>query len=312
MRLPAAFLIWILALALPLLSRGAEPPKDAIAAFAFDGSFSDSVAGNTGLLEDNSVFTKDRQGNAGLAAQFPQTGMMASTSRSYIKNKLQWSWVSWVRSDIGHNGDVGTLYSEGNSGISGHISISKTNIMVALWNENVGWSYIVSTVPVTLGVWQHVGVVFSATTNSDIGKTEIYLDGRLVTTGALPYLKASGWRAERREFAFGANIGYYSGGQPRYSFSGALDDARLFDRALSSEEVLAISGLGSALLAVPALELIFPTSIGQTYQLQFSDDLNDWTNYGETFPGTGGETSRFVSTRTTKKQFWRLLGQSAP
>ena len=74
-----------------------------------------------------------------------------------------------------------------------------------------------------LDAWQHVVGVIRA------GRAEIWLNGKLVSTGAPGYLT----KASADEVRFGSD---YSG---RY-LKGSIDDVRLYGRALSQAEIAAL------------------------------------------------------------------------
>jgi hypothetical protein len=72
-------------------------------------------------------------------------------------------------------------------------------------------------------------------------------------------------------------------------FTGAIDDIRIYDIALSSNEVQELYQYESA-PQVAILQAVVPSFsnlyIGTNYQLQVSSDLNTWTNSGSAFTAT--------------------------
>ena len=95
--------------------------------------------------------------------------------------------------------------------------------------------------PLTEGVWQHVAVTWDGTT------VRYYLDGQAdgdaAYVGSLP--------ENDRDPGLGARPGGY--------LKGALDDVRIYDRALSAAEVAQLSSAGGADLAPPVLSQAQPT-----------------------------------------------------
>jgi hypothetical protein len=74
-----------------------------------------------------------------------------------------------------------------------------------------------------------------------------------------------------------------------YFFRGGIDDVRIYNRALASNEVAALYALESG----PRIELIKAVKpalsslmVGTNYQLQLSSDLLTWTNHGAPFAAT--------------------------
>lgn len=55
----------------------------------------------------------------------------------------------------------------------------------------------------------------------------------------------------------------------------------------------------------PAVQIFFGTSQGRRYQLQFSTDLIQWTDFGAAFTGTGAKQSQLVEADQTNR-FWKL------
>jgi hypothetical protein len=63
----------------------------------------------------------------------------------------------------------------------------------------------------------------------------------------------------------------------------------------------------TALEIYPAIELVFPTQLGATYQLQYSVNLTDWTNTGEPLQGIGLKLYQLVSTRDKQHAYYRFV-----
>ena len=55
-----------------------------------------------------------------------------------------------------------------------------------------------------------------------------------------------------------------------------------------------------------AVELEIFTNAGHRYQLESSTDLQSWADWGASFDGVGGRTSRLVSILGTARTYWRL------
>jgi hypothetical protein len=74
-----------------------------------------------------------------------------------------------------------------------------------------------------------------------------------------------------------------------YAFRGVLDDIRIYNRALSADEVAMLYEYESG-PRVDVIKAVKPSFtalyIGTNYQLQLSGDLNTWTNHGSPFSAT--------------------------
>jgi hypothetical protein len=55
----------------------------------------------------------------------------------------------------------------------------------------------------------------------------------------------------------------------------------------------------------PAVQIYFGTSLGRRYQLQYSTDLMQWTDFGAAFTGTGTKQSQLVEADQSNR-FWKL------
>jgi hypothetical protein len=288
----------------------AQLPSGLLADFRFAGYVHNGARPTPGLEAKTANFAPDRFGNASEALLTTGSGLVGSKTTDYFKNRRAWSWAAWVRPDNLSPSAPGNFYSEGNNGLSGHISIYQGSIMVQLWNQfaNPNWGSITTDALLSVGIWSHVAVTFETLDGSNVGTCSIYLDGILRKSALLPYLRVSGTLAAQHQFGIGMNVGYFVGGQTAYpyAFQGAIDEMLIFDRPLSSAEVARLRQIDDRLTVSPAIELHFQTVPGQNYRLQWSTDLKAWTDHGGIVTGTGGEYSAPVSIRTAEARFWRL------
>jgi len=111
------------------------------------------------------------------------------------------------------------------------------------------------------------------------------------------------------------NIGayqyYYAGIVYNDDFSGfvgSIDDVRIYNRALSSQEV-------GELMSPPIVNLVKAVTVnfsyltvGSNYQLQVSSDLNSWTNFGTPFTATNSTMiySNYWNVSDWNQLFFRL------
>ncbi|MBL9171580.1 MAG: hypothetical protein JNN07_27865 [Verrucomicrobiales bacterium] len=56
-----------------------------------------------------------------------------------------------------------------------------------------------------------------------------------------------------------------------------------------------------------AVEILFNSQLGATYQIQIINDQNAWTAFGPRITGTGAQVSRLISTRGSSQAFWRVV-----
>lgn len=306
----ASILASLFATATASLMLQAQLPSGLLADFRFAGFVHNGARATPGLEAKTANFTSDRLGNAREALLTTGSGLVGSRTADFLKNRRAWTWSAWVRPDTLSPAAPGNFYSEGNNGLSGHVSIYQGTIMVQLWNEaaNPNWGSVTTGPLLSVGTWSHVAVTFDGVEGSNVGACAIYHNGTLVQSTQLPYLRVSGALASQHQFGIGMNVGYYVGGQTfaPYRFDGAIDEVLIFDRALSPDEVSRLRQIDDRLRVSPAIELHFQTVPGQNYRLQWSTDLKTWTDHGEMVTGSGAEFSVPVSIRSAAERFWRL------
>ena len=149
-----------------------------------------------------------------------------------------------------------------------------------------------STVPaVQIGRWyQMVGV-----RSGNVSR--LYLDGILLEyADAHPENCSASTYTGNEPLIIGAP-GYAS---PLLNFmQGSLDEIRIYNRALSSNEVAQLYAIESG-PRVDLIKAVKPSfsnlTLGTNYQLQLSGNLNTWTNQGSTFTAT--------NTSMVYQQYW--------
>jgi hypothetical protein len=108
------------------------------------------------------------------------------------------------------------------------------------------------------------------------------------------------------------NLGFVIGAFDAYSpyrefFGGAIDDIRIYKRALSSSEVARLYALESVSYLNLHKAVYVDSSnlqVGTNYQLQVSSDLNTWTNCGTAFIATN---STWRATNYWDVENWNAL-----
>ncbi|MFL5307497.1 MAG: LamG domain-containing protein, partial [Polyangia bacterium] len=120
--------------------------------------------------------------------------------------------------------DAVALGTAGNSGIK--IGLSNGTLAAFGWD---GTLLATATTPVDAG-WHHVAFTYDGTTNS------LYLDGVLASSSTV---------AHQTGATTLANLGSYDGTHETMAAGGAVDDVRVYNRALTATEISAL-GLGNA------------------------------------------------------------------
>jgi hypothetical protein len=97
------------------------------------------------------------------------------------------------------------------------------------------------------------------------------------------------------------------------AFQGVIDEARLYNNALTGSEVAALATAPNANLTiqpiVPAVKVTWPTLTNMNYQPQWLSDLktNTWNNYGSATLGTGSNSFLIDPMSSNNCRFYRVL-----
>jgi hypothetical protein len=146
-----------------------------------------------------------------------------------------------------------------------------------------------STTTVSPGSWYHVVLVYDGQAAASSNKVRMFFNGSRelvsqvrpdVIPAAIPQDADGAWIGARSFKATGTFVDY---------LGGAVDDIRIYDRALSDSEVAQLYAIESG----PRVDLIKAVKprfsylwVGTNYQMQISTDMNNWTNYGAPFTAT--------------------------
>ena len=262
----------------PFLTNGlaAYYPLDGNAMDASGHGMNGTVAGAT--------LATDRFGSAASAYQFNGSNWIQLPDQILPASPPELTLSLWVLAGNGpytaqqqvmdlttRRGECGFALAPGPSGswvFGGHL-------------QNSGWQNIQTAV--TPNTWTHLAGTFKQ------GEyIQFWVNGGLVQSNTVPnetLLILPG-------YDLNSALGIYDWAPgPYLGFTGAMDDVRFYNRALSSEEVQQLEQfeaarrpLVSLIKAVkPAFSLL---SVGANYQLQVSSDLVDWTNRGDPFTAT--------------------------
>lgn len=168
----------------------------------------------------------------------------------------------------------------------------KTLIHYDLWTRGspVNWLYK-STVDDIRDDWNQICLVW------DGFNVMVYSNGKMVNKQSAKGVLPPG----KEPIRLGASS------DKMYMFVGQIDDVRIYDRALTESEVKMLFNYE---LTVPltvnlAVDLEFESAVDIKYQLESSNDLETWTQFGEMRVGTGNVQNYFARISKTE-QFWRL------
>ena len=292
-----------------------------LAYYPFSGNADDATGnGHDGVVTD-AVLTTNRFGQANSAYAFDGTNSMIIVSNSGDLQPLQdfsvsvWAMVTKAPVPpykIGINSPL--LSKESSSFDSGargwSLETAPFNNGTAPPLPTKGWWLTfqapysnIPRVSIPTDTWFQAVFTFQRTSwNNQVqistGTWHFYFNGLLAGSG----IDSMSQNNEPDPLVMGAGRGFNSPGFP-YHFDGLLDDIRIYDRALSSNEVQQLYTEEAGPPAEPqvdthkAIQLEFSQlTVGVQYQLQFSHNKRRWLDAGAAFTATATNQTESITT----------------
>jgi len=212
----------------------AAPSSGLIGYWPLDGDATDSAGSNDGTL--NNAPTWDSGGKIGGGIQLDGVDQYISTPSISASNPATITVAAWFKADTWGDEDSGCIICINNGGGSDNIQIRLLNdsgqqgLRTFFRGSGDGGQANVHNA-VTLGQWHHVAVTY------DAGGTRIplmYIDGLPVSTYDLTGAATGGHGFTTLNAHIGADA------VPNRFFDGIIDDARVYNRVLTDDEVLAL------------------------------------------------------------------------
>ncbi|MEO6734084.1 MAG: DUF2341 domain-containing protein [Ferruginibacter sp.] len=206
------------------------PSTNLIANYKFTGNANDATGNNNGTLQNAPSLTADRFGIAANAYTFNGSSQYVSTTNSYV-NPGNYSISIWFKTSTTTGGK---LIGFGNAQTGQSTSYDRH-----IYMNNAGQIYFgvytgsVVTLNSSLSYNDNTWHLATATQSSTVGMA-LYIDGALVgsNTGILTAQNYTGyWRIGYD------NVTGWTSTPSSFYFNGALDDALIYHRALTSAEV---------------------------------------------------------------------------
>ena len=218
---------------LPVTAVDEPPPAVSIptpvAHWRFDGDADDSAGSSNGSARNGASFTTAASvGTHALSLDGSDDHVdLASHASSFPLGNAARSVTGWFRADAGNQRQTFLTYGPNVEGKRLSIAADRTQAVVAV----SGHAWGVNNLSLADG-WHHVAVTFAGGRSDEFS---IYLDGALQSAATL-----GGVRRQVDTRTGTAAIGRNVGGTAHYD--GDIDDVRLYDHALSAEQVRAIAG----------------------------------------------------------------------
>ncbi len=196
-----------------------QVPTGLIARYDFQGDTKDvSGFGVDGSTVGSVTAANDRFGAANSAYSFPGTdGNYIQAVDTFLpKGMLSRTMCMWYRAE---SGDFAIPFSYGSAGGRSAIWL-QTQSIVRLWTEA---GDLDANITVLNNIWRHICVIYTGS------QGQIYVNGRLILTGFPTVNTGSG----------NLFMGAWTSGR---EYGGQLDDMRIYNRALATSEIMALSG----------------------------------------------------------------------
>lgn len=230
-------IVWTLTILLMCVSIGLFAEESLVAYYSFDGDADDSSGnGNNGVIKGDSKWDKGEFGDAihlNVGAHVEMT--VSDTLHGDIFKTDPFTLSAWINPTF----EGGTWQQIWRSlpGPAGHNTffVNKDQGLLSWRGQVGGWTVLCQTDggDVKKDEWSH------AVIQSDGKNYRIYVNGKLA--------KETDFQETR-----GANEIYRLGGEGGEGFGGAIDDAAIFSRALSEDEINALGGGLTEFLSVDA------------------------------------------------------------
>ena len=245
-----------------------------VAYMPFTGNPNDVSASGLTAVVNGATLTADRFGNAGSAYLFGPSGTTPNTTHIVTNQNIGISGndartVSvWFRADSTPAYPAGHLVSWGSnttgqvfslayepwsqfdtSGTTG-LSLGAGNLRLVMNASNIKYGAYLSS-DLTLGQWNHLAVTYS----TNISGTAIYLNGTLLSGRYVTPAEAA-WSSTTPTTTLNTTNNplwinsYLTEG---HGLTGAIDDVRVYNRALSGSEISSLYALESSSTAIDAV-----------------------------------------------------------
>jgi len=207
-----------------------------VAYYPFTGNANDSSGNDYHGTNSGAILTTDRFGNANSAYSFNGTSNRIVTPSTIITAPFTISvWVKTQQTG-GFPSGLGTVIATGyyHGGYGRGIILSHGNQSSSYYKfpENIGWGIgvIDSVSPINNNKWRHVVGTWDGT--ADSSGVKYYIDGKLV--------KMDKSKSTSLVHDFNLRIGHSSDGPYNYYHKGEIDDIKIYNRVLNSNEVISL------------------------------------------------------------------------
>ena len=235
---------------------GADLSQGLVAWYSFEGSLSDgSGKANHGLPTGSVSFTQGRVGQAVKLGGIRNPGYIRVPAGASMAVNDEYTFSFFARIDGG----------VGESDTGGAPALGEPQCPLAKSGDRIGWFFYIyahpdqqkantrygdrwlgpfidAQLPVQLGSWVHFAVVY------DSGQAIQYVNGSEVGRASLLPMNAKSSNAEDLYIGISNCASVYPSHPLVYPLDGAIDEVRIYNRALTADEVRALASPSSAAL----------------------------------------------------------------
>ena len=220
----------------------ATPPGPAMSQWEFENNVNDSIGGLNGTTRGDPTYAA---GQSGQALNLDGDDYVDLGNPAELDfGTVDWSICAWVKTSMTGTGDEnkGVIYAKGgdrSGGIRYSLNVNENQAVQGsidlVTDDNVNKREAISSVSVSDGQWHHiVGQRVADTIN-------VYIDGILDGTANLPADYDLSGTSQHN--AYIGVVTDNSTGAPEKYLVGSVDDVRIYDYALSQEEILDVMGV---------------------------------------------------------------------
>jgi hypothetical protein len=215
----------------PAVTNPVIPTNGLIMEWLFNGNANDTSGNGNNGTAYNTVLTNDRFGNALQAYYFNGiNGYVRKTPEITLEDN-SFTWSCWIKiSSLPLPGTSAEFINEGGNpgagGISPSISIDSNRVLCFTLYQDVGIYCNLYSIAKFNYNWYFISAIY------DNNKCQIYINSMLDSEQNY----SQGWGSS-------VNWNFYVGANPAYNFytfKGLVDDVRIYNRALSGDEIWAL------------------------------------------------------------------------
>lgn len=278
-----------------------HPTEGLVLYYPFDGNALDAgPLANSGTLS-SARLSRDRFGRVAAALGLTGTGAFLEANNPLPESEsltvsLWLSLDSWVQ--LQNWGAPQVIFFEGDDQGGRDVACYLMGGLHFYVKSNESLSYVNWLPP--LNTWIHLVCVADSAQQS----MSIWIDGKRVKEGSFS-------RGANTGFHGAFNLGRRPGGYNDWFLAGSLDEVRVYDRALTAEEIGTLYALdagraGKVQIAIETMRVTLDVIPGVSYLLQSSSDMEMWTDHGAAFVATSAKEQVTVNA-VESGRFWRLI-----